>query len=97
MDLPALTAYLWLGAVACLAGLFGLGGGIVIVPALFFLYLRQGFTAELCMHLAVGSSLATVAFTSVTSASAASLPPLRSPPTGLTPFWVRRSAAPCIR
>ena len=71
MDLPALTAYLSLGAVAgLLAGLFGLGGGIVIVPALFFLYLRQGFPAELCMHLAVGSSLATVVFTSITSAMA---------------------------
>ncbi|MGH8586991.1 MAG: sulfite exporter TauE/SafE family protein [Gammaproteobacteria bacterium] len=71
MDLPALTAYLSLGAVAgLLAGLFGLGGGIVIVPALFFLYLRQGFPAELCMHLAVGSSLATVVFTSLTSAMA---------------------------
>jgi uncharacterized membrane protein YfcA len=54
-----------------LVGLFGLGGGIVIVPALFFLYLRQGFPAELCMHLAVGSSLATVVFTSsLTSAMA---------------------------
>jgi uncharacterized protein len=42
----------------------------VIVPALFFLYLRQGFTRELCMHLAVGSSLATVVFTSITSALA---------------------------
>ena len=71
MDLPALTAYLSLGAVAgLLAGLFGLGGGIVIVPALFFLYLQRGFPAELCMHLAVGSSLATVVFTSITSAMA---------------------------
>ena len=71
MELPALTAYLSLGAVAgLLAGLFGLGGGIVIVPALFFLYLQRGFPAELCMHLAVGSSLATVVFTSITSAMA---------------------------
>jgi uncharacterized protein len=71
VDLPALTAYLSLGAVAgLLAGLFGLGGGIVIVPALFFLYLQRGFPAELCMHLAVGSSLATVVFTSITSAMA---------------------------
>ncbi len=66
-----LLAYLGVGVVAgALAGLFGLGGGIVVVPALYFLYLRQGFPAELCMHLAVGSSLATVAFTSLTSATA---------------------------
>ena len=42
----------------------------MIVPALFFLYLRRGFSAALCMHLAVGSSLATVVFISITSAMA---------------------------
>ena len=59
-----------LGAAAgVLVGLFALGRGIVMVPALFFLYLRQGFPAS-CMHLAVGSSLATVVFISITSAMA---------------------------
>ena len=63
-----LLSYLLLGVVGgLLAGLFGLGGGIVIVPALFFLYRWQGFPNDLIMHMAVGSSLATVAFTSVIS------------------------------
>ncbi len=66
-----LTSYLLLGVVAgLLAGLLGIGGGIVIVPALFFLYHWQDFPKELTMHIAVGSSLATVVFTSLTSAYA---------------------------
>jgi uncharacterized membrane protein YfcA len=47
--------------------LLGIGGGIVIVPALFFLYHWQDFPSALIMHMAVGSSLATVVFTSLTS------------------------------
>ncbi len=66
-----LLAYLVLGAAAgVLAGLFGLGGGIVVVPGLYFLYLRHGFASEICMHLAVGSSLAAVVCTSIASAIA---------------------------
>lgn len=66
-----LVSYLLLGvAGGLLAGLLGIGGGIVIVPALFFLYQWQDFPKELTMHMAVGSSLATVVFTSLTSAYA---------------------------
>ena len=66
-----LIAYLALGTLAgMLAGLFGIGGGIVIVPGLYFLFLTQGFSEQVCMHLAVGSSLASVVFTSMSSASA---------------------------
>jgi len=66
-----LIAYLALGTLAgILAGLFGIGGGIVIVPGLYFLFLAQGFSEQICMHLAVGSSLASVVFTSMSSASA---------------------------
>ena len=71
MDPLLLTviAYLLLGAVAgIIGGLLGLGGGIVIVPALLFLFIRQGFSAEIQMHLAVATSLATIIFTSIASA-----------------------------
>ncbi len=70
---PLLTlfSYLLLGAVAgVLAGLLGVGGGIVVVPALFFLFRLQGLPPELLMHLAVGSSLATVIFTAIASTRA---------------------------
>lgn len=51
-----------------LAGLLGVGGGIVIVPVLFLLADRLGVPAELAMHMAVGTSLATIIPTSISSA-----------------------------
>ena len=66
--LEILTLYLLLGALAgVLAGLFGIGGGRVIVPVLYFLFLWQGYPAEWLMHMAVASSLATIIFTALSS------------------------------
>jgi uncharacterized membrane protein YfcA len=63
-----LAAWLLLGAGAgVIAGLLGLGGGIVIVPALLYLFILQGMPAEIHMHMAVATSLATIVFTSVSS------------------------------
>jgi len=63
-----LLAYLALGAFAgVLAGLLGVGGGLVIVPALTFLFSAQGLPAPYIAHLALGTSLATIIFTSVSS------------------------------
>ncbi|MDA7088888.1 sulfite exporter TauE/SafE family protein [Pseudomonas sp. SA3-5] len=60
--------YLVLGAAAgVLAGLFGVGGGIIIVPVLVFSFAAQGFDPNVLTHLAVGTSLATIVFTSVNS------------------------------
>lgn len=56
------------GLVAGLgAGLFGIGGGFLIVATLNFVFLASGFAPERVMHLAIGSSLATIMFTSVSS------------------------------
>ena len=69
-ELPAamLAAWLTLGAGAgIIAGLLGLGGGIVIVPALLYLFILQGMPEEILMHMAVATSLATIVFTSVSS------------------------------
>jgi len=63
--------YLALGACAgVLAGLFGVGGGIIIVPVLVFSFTLQGFDASVLTHLAVGTSLATIVFTSIQSVRA---------------------------
>ncbi|MFZ6045773.1 sulfite exporter TauE/SafE family protein [Pseudomonas sp. CR3202] len=60
--------YLVLGACAgVLAGLFGVGGGMIIVPVLVFSFTAQGFDPGILTHLAVGTSLATIIFTSVNS------------------------------
>jgi uncharacterized membrane protein YfcA len=49
------------GAIAgLLAGLLGVGGGIVVVPALFLIFDYLGVADEVKMHLAVGTSLATI-------------------------------------
>ncbi|MDG1581240.1 sulfite exporter TauE/SafE family protein [Pseudomonas sp. GOM6] len=60
--------YLLLGAAAgVLAGLFGVGGGIIIVPVLVFSFTAQGIDPAVLTHLAVGTSLATIVFTSINS------------------------------
>jgi uncharacterized membrane protein YfcA len=56
------VAYLALGAFAgTVAGLLGVGGGLIIVPALVFLLGQQG------INIAIGTSLATIVITSVSS------------------------------
>lgn len=70
-ELPAniLAAWLALGVGAgIIAGLLGVGGGIIIVPALLYLFILQGMPSEIHMHMAVATSLATIVFTSVSSA-----------------------------
>ncbi|WP_297795573.1 sulfite exporter TauE/SafE family protein [uncultured Marinobacter sp.] len=60
--------YLALGAFAgTLAGLFGIGGGLIIVPVLIFSFGLQGISTEIAAHMAVGTSLATIVFTSMSS------------------------------
>jgi uncharacterized membrane protein YfcA len=62
------AAYFVLGVTAgFLAGLFGIGGGLVLVPVLLFLFDAQQFPAEYTMHLALGTSMATILFTSLAS------------------------------
>lgn len=61
-------AYLATGAlVGFLGGLLGIGGGATIVPVLSFVFHAQHFEPRYLQHLAVGTSLASIAFTSVSS------------------------------
>jgi uncharacterized membrane protein YfcA len=63
--------YLALGAIAgFLAGLLGVGGGLVIVPALAFIFTAQHFPPDFIAHLALGTSLASILFTSLASVRA---------------------------
>ncbi|MGM0831868.1 sulfite exporter TauE/SafE family protein [Halomonas qinghailakensis] len=63
------AGYLLLGSAAgTMAGLFGVGGGLIIVPALVFAFGLQGVAPEITMHLAVGTSLATIVITGASSA-----------------------------
>lgn len=63
-----LAAYLVTGVLSgLLAGLFGLGGGVVVVPALIWVFSHAGVSADWVPHLAVGSSLATIIGTGAAS------------------------------
>lgn len=69
--LTTILLYCLLGAfVGVLAGLLGVGGGLVIVPILVFAFNFQGIPGEIIMHLALGTSLASIIFTSISSFSA---------------------------
>ena len=62
------AAYLLLGAaVGLFGGMFGIGGGTLLVPVLLFLFDAQHFPAENAMHLALGTSMATILFTALAS------------------------------
>lgn len=66
--MSAWLLYLGLGAFAgVLAGLFGVGGGLVIVPMLTFIFTAQQMPTEHILHLALGTSLASIMFTSISS------------------------------
>lgn len=69
--MEALLVYLLAGAfVGVLAGLFGVGGGLVIVPLLVFIFQGKGIAPEFIIHLAIGTSLATIMVTSLSSVRA---------------------------
>lgn len=50
-----------------LAGYLGIGGGIVLVPVLSFLFSRDPQTAAVAVHMAVATSLASMLFSSLSS------------------------------
>src|SRR5699024_12698719 len=53
-----------------LAGLLGVGGGIVIVPVLYTLFTLMGVDSAVNMHLAVGTALSAIVVTATTSTRA---------------------------
>lgn len=63
-----LITFLVIGAFAGFAaGLFGVGGGTIIVPLLFIVFTQMGYDPNVVMHLALGTSLATIVVTSISS------------------------------
>lgn len=69
--ITTLLLYGCLGGVAgILAGLLGVGGGIVIVPMLVLAFGWQGFPPDLIMRMALGTSMTSIIFTSISSSLA---------------------------
>jgi len=68
-ELHWLLAYLALGAfTGFFAGMLGIGGGLVMVPMLTLMFAAQpGFPPNEILHLALGTSMATIIFTAISS------------------------------
>jgi len=68
LNLIEVLLYLATGAFAGLAaGLFGVGGGLIIVPVLYAIFSKQSYDQQHLMHMAVATSLAIIVFTSLSS------------------------------
>lgn len=65
---PFLAVYLALGLLSgFVAGLLGVGGGLLMVPVLTWAYASQGFSPAYNIHLALGTSLGVIVLTSISS------------------------------
>jgi uncharacterized membrane protein YfcA len=56
--------------VGLVPGMFGIGGGTLIVPVLIASFISYGFEETVIIHLAIGSSMASIFFTGIASAYA---------------------------
>jgi uncharacterized membrane protein YfcA len=69
--IEALLLFAALGVFAGLiAGMFGVGGGIITVPFLVACFMQYGFEEAIMIHMAVGTSLCCIVFTGISSAYA---------------------------
>lgn len=68
LDPEWIAGFLLLGSfVGFMAGLLGIGGGGIMVPALTSIFLSQGVPVEKVVHLALGTSMASIIATSLSS------------------------------
>ncbi len=66
--MSAFLLYAVAGAGAgVIAGLFGVGGGLLMVPVLVWTFQSNQFSPDISVHLAVGTSLAIIVVTSISS------------------------------
>lgn len=68
VEIALAIVYLALGVAAgMLSGLLGVGGGLVIVPVLALVFTQGIVAPNLIMHVAIGTSLASIVVTSIAS------------------------------
>jgi uncharacterized membrane protein YfcA len=68
MDISLILAFLALGAfTGFFAGLFGIGGGGIMMPMLTIIFLKQGFDEDLSIHMGLATSMAAIIPTAIAS------------------------------
>ncbi len=71
MDIGLVLVLLLMGAVGgFLAGLLGIGGGMILVPFITMIFSAKGFADSVNIHMAVATSLGVILFTSMSSVRA---------------------------
>lgn len=71
MMLFEILIYSLIGCVSgFFAGLFGIGGGLIIIPCLYFVFHYLGYDTNIIMHLCIGTAMASIVISSLSSALA---------------------------
>lgn len=71
LDIPLTLMLMVLGVVSgFLAGLLGIGGGMILVPFLTYLFTHGGVEAGLAVKMAIATAMTTIVFTSISSVRA---------------------------
>lgn len=68
MDIGSILVLLLIGCISgLLAGFFGVGGGIVLIPFLLYYFQSSGVTSLVATHVTFGTSLMVILFSSLAS------------------------------